>query len=172
MITGVRWPERFTPGSTDNFSSNEVVALGLNSDDVWSILIDTSEWINYHPNVTNIEFENNDGPKLFDGVKFSFDVFGFNVKIEVVEFSPPGRNQPGRLSWLGVAKDDNADKLEIYHAWILEDIDENRLRVLTQESQIGALAKKLALIRPNPMINVYQDWLEGLVQYTRESLGK
>ena len=52
----------------------------------------------------------------------------------------------------------------IFGAWILESLPNNRERVLTEESQIGKLAKGLAETVPNPMVNGHQAWLDGLTK--------
>jgi len=44
----------------------------------------------------------------------------------------------------------------VYHAWALENLPKNRVCVLTEESQIGKLAKDLAETAPNPMVNGHQ----------------
>ena len=49
------------------------------------------------------------------------------------------------------------------HAWVIDDMPGERVRVLTQESQIGKPATGLAQAKPNPMLNAHQDWLDGLV---------
>ncbi|GGQ69261.1 hypothetical protein [Streptomyces asoensis] len=49
------------------------------------------------------------------------------------------------------------------HAWLVEDLPGGRVRVLTQETQIGQPAAALAQERPNPMLNGHQAWLDGLV---------
>ncbi|KAH0149918.1 hypothetical protein KCU67_g10875, partial [Aureobasidium melanogenum] len=55
-----------------------------------------------------------------------------------------------------------------YHAWVIEDLDHDRVRILTQESQIGKPAAEFSTKRPNPMLNGHQDWLDGLVKAARE----
>lgn len=54
------------------------------------------------------------------------------------------------------------------HAWLIEDLSGGRVRVLTQESQIGKPAQELAKVKPNPMINGHQEWLEGLVAIAKQ----
>lgn len=49
----------------------------------------------------------------------------------------------------------------IFGAWILESLPNNRVHVLTEESQIGKLAKGLAETVLNPMVNGHQAWLDG-----------
>lgn len=54
----------------------------------------------------------------------------------------------------------------------MEDLAEvdgiKRVRVLTQESRIGRPAAHLATMKPNPMLNGHQDWLDGLVNAARK----
>jgi hypothetical protein len=40
----ITWPERYLPGTGDNFVSNEVIVTGLTAVQVWRFLTDTSEW--------------------------------------------------------------------------------------------------------------------------------
>ncbi|MFC9132732.1 hypothetical protein ACFT4A_38665 [Streptomyces sp. NPDC057099] len=49
------------------------------------------------------------------------------------------------------------------HAWLVEDLPGGRVRILTQETQIGRPAAALAAERPDPMLNGHQAWLDGLV---------
>ena len=56
--------------------------------------------------------------------------------------------------------------LDLIHAWLLKELPGNRLRILTQESQIGKPAAKLA--GTNIMIDGHQSWLYGLVKAAQE----
>ena len=47
---------------------------------------------------------------------------------------------------------------------LVEDLPGGRVRVLTQETQIGQPAAELAGQTPNPMLNGHQAWLDGLVR--------
>ena len=61
----------------------------------------------------------------------------------------------------------------MYHAWLVEDLEGGRVRILTQESQSGKPAKELAGVKPNKMLLGHQDWCEGLVRAARgEELGR
>ena len=51
----------------------------------------------------------------------------------------------------------------MYHAWLIEDLPNGRVRILTQESQIGKLAAGLANKKPSMMLLGHQDWLDGSV---------
>lgn len=71
-----------------------------------------------------------------------------------------------RISWHGWQKDaaDANNDLDVYHAFLIEALAGKRVRVLTQESQIGQPAADMAKQTPNPMLNGHQDWLDGLVR--------
>ncbi|MDE6370566.1 MAG: hypothetical protein K2K92_03645 [Duncaniella sp.] len=53
---------------------------------------------------------------------------------------------------------------------MLEDLPVDRVRILTQESQLGTPAAAMA--GTNTMIDGHQAWLNGLVDYTRKQLKK
>ncbi|KAI9473804.1 MAG: hypothetical protein EXX96DRAFT_579421 [Benjaminiella poitrasii] len=161
--SAINWPDHYLPGMTDNFVSNEIIVKGLSVKDVWPFLVDTSKWASYYSNVSDISFPSGSGPELTKNADFKFGTFGFPpLNAKVVEFVPPSSNQVTRLSW--TAKQDGSDeeKLDVIHAWLLEDLPGGRVRVLTQESQIGEPAKQLANQTPNPMLNGHQAWLDGL----------
>ncbi|WP_159574238.1 SRPBCC domain-containing protein [Curtobacterium sp. 18060] len=165
MTTDITWPERYTPGTTDNFVSNEVIVAGLSAADVWPLLIDTRVWPTYYDNVTDIEVP---GDVLTDGLRFKFATFGFPpLQAEVLEAAAPTNDTAGRLGWRAWQDGDADTSLDVYHAWIVEDLPSGRVRVLTQESQVGKPAADLAGKRPNPMLNGHQDWLDGLVRAAR-----
>ena len=62
------------------------------------------------------------------------------------------------------------DRLDVHHAWLIEDLSGYRVRILTQETQKGKPAEDLAKAKPNPMINGHQDWLDGLVSAARGTM--
>ncbi|WP_225828313.1 hypothetical protein [Streptomyces naphthomycinicus] len=47
----------------------------------------------------------------------------------------------------------------------------DRVRILTQETQIGRPAAELARQTPNPMLNGHQAWLDGLVRAAAGRIG-
>ncbi|KAJ4287744.1 hypothetical protein N0V90_012448 [Kalmusia sp. IMI 367209] len=161
--TSIIWPERLLPGTTDNFVSNEVIARGISAQQIWSLLADISKWESYYKNCAQITPPDS-GPHLEKGNAFKFSTFGFPPLTCTVEESvAPKQGIAGRIAWYSKTE----DGLEIYHAWIVEDLEKERVRVLTQESQIGPVFKKLASDKPNIMLLGHQDWLEGLVQAVR-----
>jgi hypothetical protein len=163
-MSDILWPAGYVPGFTDNYCSNEVIVAGLTAAEVWPLLATPAHWPGYYANSANPRFYDCKGPQLEAGVRFYFETFGFPVESQVVECVPPVAGQPARLAWHGWAGEPGAaDRLDVHHAWLIEDLSGGRVRILTQETQNGEPAKALAKTRPNPMINGHQDWLDGLV---------
>lgn len=167
-LNAINWPEGFIPGFTDNFCSNEVIVAGLTTEDIWPLLATPSLWPTYYQNSANARFYDNKGPVLEQDVRFYFETFGFPVESRVTEYVAPSADEPARVSWHGWAGEEGTDeRLDVLHAWLVEDLPDNRVRILTQETQNGKPAKDLATAKPNPMINGHQDWLDGLVTAAR-----
>ncbi|MDU8500689.1 SRPBCC domain-containing protein [Pseudomonas syringae] len=160
------WPEGYLPGFTENFVSNEVIVTGLTAAQVWPLLSQAHLWPSYYANSANVRMHDHGGPDLQDGVRFDFETFGFPVEAQCTEYVPPTATAPGRIAWHGWAGEGDA-RLDVHHAWLIEDLSAGRVRILTQETQKGKPAEELAKARPNPMINGHQDWLEGLVSAAR-----
>jgi hypothetical protein len=167
-MNAIIWPEDYTPGFTDNYVSNEVIVAGLSAADVWPFLSIPSRWPTYYANSANIRFYDGKGPELEDGVRFYFETFGFPVESQCTEYVAPADGKPGRVAWHGWAGEGDT-RLDVIHAWLVEDLDGGRVRILTQESQKGKPAQDLRNAKPNPMINGHQDWLDGLVEAARKA---
>ncbi|WP_455922814.1 SRPBCC domain-containing protein [Pseudomonas putida] len=162
MQNAIHWPEGFIPGFTDNYVSNEMIVAGLTAADIWPLLAVPAQWPTYYANSANTRFHDTQGPELAEGVRFYFETFGFPVEARCNEFIAPTAGQPGRVAWHGWAGEGET-RLDVHHAWLVEDLDGDRVRILTQETQNGKPAEELHKARPNPMINGHQDWLAGLV---------
>jgi len=161
----INWPDKYLPGTGDNFVSNEVVVQGVTAAQVWRYLVDTSTWESYYDNVGDISFPHGGGPELAQDIDFSFSTFGFPpLEAHVAEFQAPAEGTPGRLSWTAKQDGTPQEQLDVLHAWLVEDLPHNRVRVLTQETQIGRPAAELADQVPNPMLNGHQAWLNGLIR--------
>lgn len=163
MLHSIYWPHEFTPGTTDNFSSNEVIAKGLTAAEVWPYLVDTAFWSQYYANASEIELYHSKKSELYEEATFHFTTFGLLVEAAVEEFIPPHGHEPGRLAWTGWVDKGTPQELYVYHAWLIEELPGDRVRILTQESQRGVPAKEMATALPNPLLNAHQDWLNGLV---------
>jgi hypothetical protein len=162
QMNAIIWPEDYTPGFTDNFASNEVIVAGLSASEVWPLLSTPSRWPSYYANSANIRFHDSKGPELEHGVRFYFETFGFPVESQCTEYILPTDTTPGRVAWHGWAGEGDT-RLDVIHAWLVENLAGGRVRILTQESQKGKPAQDLHNAKPNPMINGHQDWLDGLV---------
>ena len=171
-MNSIHWPEGFVPGFTENFASNEVIVAGLSAADVWPFLSEALRWPTYYANSANVRIHGDKGQALTAGVRFFFETFGFPVDARCNECVPPAAGQPGRLAWHGWAGEEGTDgRLDAHHAWLVEDLDGGRVRILTQETQTGKPAEALRDAKPNPMINGHQDWLDGLVRAARSAKG-
>lgn len=162
----IHWPEGYLPGTTENFVSNEIIVAGFCAADIWPLLAEAPRWPSYYANSANVRFYDNQGAQLQEGRCFYFETFGFPVEAQCTEYVAPAAGQPGRVAWHGWTGDDNT-RLDVHHAWLVEDLSGGRVRVLTQETQKGKPAEELAKAKPNPMINGHQDWLDGLVAAAR-----
>jgi hypothetical protein len=160
------WPEGHVPGFTENFVSQETIVAGLGAADIWPLLSTALQWPAYYANSANVRFYDSKGPELGDGVHFYFETFGFPVEAQCTEFVPPASGQQGRIAWHGWAGEGDT-RLDVHHAWLIEDLPGGRVGILTQEIQKGKPALELAKTKPNLMINGHQDWLDGLVGAAR-----
>ena len=163
MQSAIIYPEGYLPGETDNFVSNEVIVKGLDIAAVWEFLTNPHCWADYYANCANVRYGQT---HLAVGATFYFETFGFPVDAEVVEYTAPTDTAAGRIAWHGWAGE-GASRLDVHHAWLVEKLSGNRVRILTQETQIGEPAKQLAQTTPNPMLNGHQMWLDSLVTAAR-----
>lgn len=115
MLNEIIWPERFLPGTTDNFASNEVIVKGLTIEDVWPYLTHIQAWDKYYSNCDGAKYDNPANTELKMGTKFSFTTFGFDVVSEVIEYQSP-KDGVARLAWSGLTDSDAKHKLAVVHA--------------------------------------------------------
>lgn len=167
MLNEINWPEQYLPGTTDNFASNEVIEKGLKVTDVWPYLTHATVWEKYYANSSDVQYKEESKNELYPAAPFFFKTFGFPINAEIVEFQAP-QDGIARISWHGWADGDKDHRLDVIHAWLLEELPGNRLRILTQESQIGKPAADMA--GTNTMIDGHQAWLYGLVKALRQKM--
>lgn len=163
-MSNIIWPQGYIPGFTDNFASNEMIVNGLSVAELWPLLVTPAIWPTYYSNSANPRIYDNKGPELAFGDRFYFETFGFPVEAQVVELVSPVTGEAARIAWHGWAGDNTKDRLDVHHAWLLEDLSAGRVRILTQETQNGLPARAMAAADPNPMINGHDQWLKGLVE--------
>jgi hypothetical protein len=163
--TAINWPTRYTPGQTSNFVSNETIASNLTATQLWPLLSNPTNWPTYYWNCAEITPPPNNTLTL--NAEFKFSTFGFPpLPCTVAESIAPSKGVAGRLAWEAITGS-GSEKIYVYHAWIVEDLPGNRVRILTQESQIGGIFEDFKKRKPNPMLNGHQDWLDGLVHAAR-----
>lgn len=167
MLNEIYWPEEYLPGTTDNFVSNEVIVKDLKAEDVWPYLTHATVWEKYYSNSSNARYKEEGKTELYPNAPFFFKTFGFPIDAEIVKFEAP-KDGIARISWHGWAEGDTDHRLNVIHAWLLEELPGNRLRILTQESQIGKPAAELA--GTNVMIDGHLSLLNGLVKAAQEKL--
>ena len=166
-MNSIVWPKDYIPGYADNFVSNEMIIKDLSFNAVWENLINTSVWDKYYSNMADVEFYNQENSYLKEGSIFKFKTFGFPIEAQIIEFIPSFNGEPARVAWHGWNEVENPDeRLDVIHAWLIEELPGNRVRILTQETQNGKPAIELAKTRPNPMLNGHQAWLDGLISYS------
>jgi hypothetical protein len=135
----ILFPNEYSPGATDNFVSNEIIAKGISAQQIWTQLADISQWTSYYKNCANITIPD-EGPQLEKDRVFKFSTFGFPpLTCTVRESTEPKGKSEGRLAW----ESKTPEGLAIYHAWLVQDLEGERVRVLTQESQIGPVSDVL-----------------------------
>lgn len=166
-MNSIVWPKDYIPGYADNFVSNEMIIKDLSLKAVWENLVNTSVWDKYYSNMADVQFYNQEDSYLKEGSRFKFKTFGFPIEAQITEFIPSFDGEPARVAWHGWNEVKNPDeRLDVIHAWLIEELPGNRLRILTQETQNGKPAIKLANTRPNPMLNGHQAWLDGLINFS------
>lgn len=139
---------------------------GLSAAEVFALLCNAGLWNSYYANASDVEFEGSSDGRLVLGpdTRFRFKTFGFPIEAQVIEYEAPSEGRPGRLAWHGWAEGDEQHRLDVVHAWLIEDLPRGRVRILTQESQKGAPAKALHETRPDTMNEGHQDWIRGLAE--------
>ncbi|CAJ1230102.1 polyketide cyclase [Levilactobacillus zymae] len=165
----INWSTDYLPGTTDNFVSNEIITSGTTLEAIWAQLVDTAKWATYYDNATNVKLDDSNDSRLHFAEHFRFDTFGFPIDAQVMELVAPTAGV-ARLAWHGWQNGDAATQFDVYHAFLLETLADGRVRLLTQESQVGRPAAELATQTPNPMLNGHQNWLDGLVRAAKGQL--
>lgn len=94
----INWSTDYLPGKTDNFVSNEVITSGVEIEDIWNNLVDTSKWEKYYDNATNIDLNDKEDTKLHFAETFHFDTFGFPIDAQVMELVAPDDGEVARLA--------------------------------------------------------------------------
>jgi hypothetical protein len=125
--------------------------MPLTREAIWNCLIRAGTWPSWYANASDVTFLDGTGPILRLGSTFHWKTFGVSIKSTVMEFVAPER-----IGW-----DGRRSGLQIYHAWLLEDLGQ-LTRVLTEETQVGWLARLGQLVSPSRMYRGHALWLACL----------
>ena len=132
----VKWPDRFDPRKTPVHVRNELI-MDVPCDSIWAWLVRAEQWPTWYANSANVRFLEGTPPDLALGTMFKWKTFGVKLTSTVHEFVP---NE--RLAW-----DAKGPGVTAYHVWLLQRTAAG-CRVVTEESQIGWLARLSNRFRP------------------------
>ena len=149
-VETIRWPAEYEPSSCPIHVRNEL-AMSAPVERVWAWLVRAQLWPGWYENSKNVRFLEGPPPDLGIGTRFRWTTFGVTIESRVREFVPYER-----LAW-----DAHSIGVHAYHAWLISKTPEG-CRVLTEETQRGAIARLGSLLMPNRMHRFHQIWLEGL----------
>jgi hypothetical protein len=54
MPSNIIWPQKYLPGTTNNYASNEVIMKGVTAGQVWPYLADITKYKSYYSNIGQI----------------------------------------------------------------------------------------------------------------------
>jgi uncharacterized protein YndB with AHSA1/START domain len=145
----IRWPERYDPSRTHVHVSN-AIDIAAPREVVWAWLVDVTSWPSWYPNSSAIQVDGG-ARQLALKTVFRWRTFGVQLTSQVEEFQPPER-----LAWTG-----KAPGVDVYHAWLISPTPEGS-HVLTEESQLGWLARMDHALRPSRMSRGHDQWLDRL----------
>ena len=147
--TEIHWPDAFAPTRSRVHVSNRL-DMAAPPEAVWSTLVAATCWPLWYANAADVRIDGG-SDRLQAGSAFSWRSFGFTLKTVVQEYEPCER-----LAWLATAPG-----IRAYHAWLITPLAEG-CRVVTEETQHGALARVGHLLFRGRMERWHQIWLEGL----------
>lgn len=146
----IDWPERYEPQNRPVHVRNEL-DMAAPPDRVWAWLVRAPLWHTWYCNSKNLKIIEGLGPDLEHGTRFRWKTFGLTLTSTVLEYVPHER-----IAW-----DAHALGVDAYHAWVLRPSAKG-CHVLTEEKQLGLLARLHKACRPDRMSRYHQFWLEGL----------
>ena len=88
-MNAINWPKEFLPGTTDNFTSNEVIIKDLSTKDIWIFLEDASLWSSYYKNIVDVKMKNQKSFHLNGLSKFKYTILVLDLDTIMHEFIPP-----------------------------------------------------------------------------------
>lgn len=170
-MEAIHWPREFTPGFTDNFVSTETIVKDLRAEEVFPYLSHAYIWSQYYRGTKDVKaVDGSEKLILKEGTKFTFNILGWDVQAEIVEFEEPKDDKPGRLSWHGFVPGDENSKFDALHGWLFENLPDGRVRILNQESELGKPAQDLAKQHSAGLLVGFREWLDGMVDFAKQKV--
>ncbi len=149
----MRWPEGMEPEQAVVHARNELI-IAAPRERIWRWLCRAERWPEWYSNCGWVRFRDGGGPDLAAGAEFVWKTFGVRIKSRVLTFAPPGE-----LGW-----DARAFGLHAYHGWELQALPDGNTRVVTAETQRGALSSFGRWYLRRGLLREHQNWLEGLAR--------
>jgi hypothetical protein len=165
------WPDAaFGPGAkgTHVFVHNEKT-VSAPPDKVMGAIRDAGRWSQVCDNLADAKFEGG-ATKLDAGTKFNWTTFASNLNGQILELKTD--QVPQIIGWR--AKDPKTDggNIDVYHRYLLYPDGNGGTRIVTEESQRGALTRPLPVINPNQekmMLAGHQYLLDCIDEATKQS---
>jgi hypothetical protein len=148
----IQWPRKFDPLSSDFYVHNEI-EIDATPQQVWLLLIQAKNWINWYDGIENIKFEDPTQQDLTKNSKVFWNSMGQSLNNTVTEFI-----EDERLAWTF-----EETKIQGHHAWLIISTTTG-CKVITDESQTGKLAKLQKLFLPRKLMKQHDKWLRLLKQ--------
>lgn len=155
----IRWPSEFEPDRCGVHVRNEL-EIAAPASHVWSWLVHARLWPTYYNNSHDVVFvTDTDSKVLRESTRFTWRTFDVHLESQVREYVEGERIAWDARGLLG---------LNVYHAWLIIPRDENNCFVITEESQLGLVARLGKLFYPSRMHAQHQHWLEQLQLMAKE----
>ena len=156
MVSDHEWPPGHDPRGSDLHCVNELT-MDAPPEAVWEVLVRADRWRSIYPNALRVRHVSGPWPELASGTRWRWVTFGVPVETEIVLCE-----RPSRLTWVGEGLGATGA-----HRWMLEETDDGRTRVLTDETQRGLAVKALRPVMLPAMRRLHQRWLEGIAGAAR-----
>ena len=145
----INWPEEYQPADADFYVHNKL-QINATPEQIWELLIQAENWPDWYEGMTNVQVLDSKGGMIMENGNLKFSTMGQDFEAVIREFEPYSR-----LGWETINKD-----LRAYHAWLIIP-NENGCMVITDEVQIGKLAKLQKVFLPNKLRKLHDQWLAG-----------
>jgi hypothetical protein len=141
------WPAGLAPDSAAVFAHNERV-LDTPAERAWRWLVHARDWPRWYANARDVRIDGG-GDQLYLGARFRWVTFGTRLQSEVVVFQ-----EPTRLGWTWWCRGAYG-----HHGWELLAHQPRGVRVVTEETQRGSRAVRLAMPLHLALTLAHRHWL-------------